>query len=332
MEAPAPPFTSAARTKLVSTKTEKITPKKAQQYLDLMQTNRKLRQRLVDRYAAEMAAGQWKAGASTIKFNKDGELIDGQHRLSAIIQSGKTIEFDVRRDLDREVFMVLDTGGTRSPGDMLHVAGFQYTSNIASAIRQASSILEVEAGVIKPTSMGKKRIAPAVLLEWAQEHEEELVEACRECMSRDAKVVCSPPSLFAECYFLFAQYNRKAAREFFEILIQGIGFELGDHDPIYQLRKQLLSFKANKNIKRPAYYKAALVIKAWNAYQNRETIHQLKFVDGESWPEISRRRGRVSEAQAKKNRDKQARRRRQLKAADKRRQSKKKAAKAKKAS
>ena len=278
-----------------------------------MKTNRKLRPRLVERYATEMSSGHWKAGASTIKFNSDGELIDGQHRLNAIIQSGKTVEFDVRRELDPDVFMVLDTGGTRSPGDMLHVAGFQYTSNIASAIRQASSILEVEAGVVNPQSMGKKKITPAILLEWAQEHEEELVEACRETMTKDAKVVCSPPSLFAALYFLFAQYNRKACREFFQTLTQGIGFEHGNHDPLYQLRKQLLSFKSHKNMRRPSYYKAALVIKAWNAYQNRETIHQLKFLEGETWPEISRRRGRVSEAQAKKNREKQSKRRQKLK-------------------
>ena len=293
-------------------KTEKIGPKQAQSYLDLMKTNRKLRKRLVERYAAAMQAGQWKLAGDPIKFNNKNELIDGQHRLSAIILSGKTVEFDVRRNLHPDVFAVLDTGGTRSPGDMLQVAGFNYTTNVASAIRQASSILEVESGVITPTSLGKKRIAPVVLLEWAQEHSDELLEACKSTMTKDAKVVCSPPSLFAALYFLFAQYNRKAAREFFTILVEGIGFEHDAHDPIYMLRKQLLALKANKHTKRPGYYKTALIIKAWNAFQMRDTIQQLKFSDGETWPEISRRRGRLSEEKAKSNRSKQARRRRQL--------------------
>jgi hypothetical protein len=303
-------------------KTEKITPAVAETYLATMKRNRKLRVRLVERYADSMSAGQWKLTGEPIKFNKDGELIDGQHRLAAVIRSGKTIEADVRRDLHPDVFMELDTGGVRSPGDLLQIAGYDYTTNIASAIRQANSILEVESGVIKPTSMGKKRVAPSVLLEWCEEHQEELREAVRETMTKDAKVVCSPPSLHAALYFLFAQYNRKAAREFFAALTTGLGFEHAEHDPIYMLRKQLLSFKGNKNIKRPSYYKAALIIKAWNAYQNRDTIQQLKYTDAEAWPEISRRRGRVSEDVAKNARSKQARRRKQLQAAESRRRKK----------
>jgi len=292
-----------------------------------MKHNRKLRRRLWERYADAMRANQWKLTGEPIKFNTKGELIDGQHRLTAIVESGKTIECDVRRNLHPEVFMALDTGGIRSPGDLLQIAGFNYTTNIASAIRQASSILEVESGITKPQSMGKKKIAPAVLLEWAEEHQEELLEAVRETMSKDAKVVCSPPSLHAALYFLFAQYNRKATREFYTALTTGLGFEHDAHDPIYMLRKQLLAFQGNKNIKRPSYYKAALVIKAWNAYQNRDTIQQLKYSEGEAWPEISRRRGRVSEDVAKNTRGKQARRRRQLTEAESRRR--KKAAKKK---
>jgi hypothetical protein len=315
----------------MGTKTEKIGPKLAQKYLDTMKTNRKIRKKLVERYVVAMLANQWKLTGEPIKFNDRGELIDGQHRLTAVVQSGKTIEVDVRRNLHPDVFMDLDTGGMRSPGDMLHVAGFNYTTNVASAIRQASSILEVESGIIKPTSMSKKRIAPSVLLEWAQEHSDELLEAVKSTMTKDAKVVCGPPSLHAALYFLFAQYNRKAAREFYTTLIEGLGFELDSHDPVYMLRKQLLAFKANKNVKRPAYYKAALIIKAWNAFQQRDSIQQLKYTDGEAWPEINRRRGRVSEEKAKENRQKQNRRRRQLQDAESRRRAKAKKTKTKKA-
>jgi len=313
----------------MTTKTEKITPKMAQKYLDTQTRNRKVRRRTVERYADAMLAGQWKLTGEPIKFNTKGELIDGQHRLTAVTECGKTIEFDVRRQLHPSVFMELDTGAVRSPGDLLTVAGYDYTANVASAIRQASSILEVESGVIKPSSMGKKRVAPSILLEWCEEHQDELKEAIKACISKDAKVVCGPPSLFSALYFLFAQYNRKAAREFFTTLIEGIGFEHDNHDPVYMLRKQLLAFRSNKNVRRAAYYKAALVIKAWNAFQNRDTIQQLKYSDGEAWPEISRRRGRVSEDVAKKTRGKQASRRRQLKEAEGRRR--KKASRKKKA-
>lgn len=308
----------------MSTTTEKVSPKKAFEYLGTMKKNRKVRKALVDRYAAEMKADQWRETGEPIKFNKAGELIDGQHRLSAIIQANKTVILDVRRGLEDEVFMNLDTGGARTPGDLLYIAGYNYTSNTASTIRQALSILEVESGVLSPTSMNKKKVPPAELLEWAHEHQEEMVLAVKTTMTTDAKLVCSPPSLFAALYFLFAQYNASGARDFFNILIQGIGFEHEEGDPVYQLRKQLLTFKSHKNLKRPTYYKAALVIKAWNAFQNRETILTLKFGDNETWPEINRRRSRVSSDAALKSTERASRRKKQLKDADKRRQSRNK--------
>jgi len=281
---------------------EKITPAIAERYLATMKNNRSVVANLVDRYTAEMSAGQWKVTGESIKFNTRGELIDGQHRLLACIRSGITIEVDVRRGILPEAFMNIDTGGRRTPGHLLQVAGFNYTNNIASTIRQACSLLEIDAKEVAPSSLGKKRIAPCLLLEWAEEHQEELTVAIRATSGRDARVVCAPPGLFAALYFLFAQHNPQGTKEFFEALIQGIGFETDSNDPVYMLRKSILALKASK-AKRGHHYLAAIVIKAWNAFQNRESIYQLKYVEGsEEWPEINRRTVRASADQAKPRR------------------------------
>jgi hypothetical protein len=307
----------------IKTRIEKITPAKAEKYLALMGKNRRLRKRLVDRYTEAMKAGLWSLTGDPIRFNTKGELFDGQHRLQAVIQSGVSIETIVMRNVPDDAFMDIDTGGVRNPGDLLNLSGYSYANRVASAIRMASSILEIEAGHIKPSSFGRRRIPPQRLLEWAEAHNEELVRSARLMSNKVARIPCAPPALFAALHFLFSQYNPKGADQFFDMLIKGIGFEHGENDPVYQLRNMLIGFRSDKHRSRPAFYKAALAIKAWNAFQNRDYIGQLKYSENESWPEINRRKTRLSEAQAEKRREKKQARNKQVRSYDQKYRSKK---------
>lgn len=69
---------------------EKITPKIAEAWLNANTCNRKLRDGIVERYAADMTAGKWTECPEPISFYVDGDLADGQHRLFAITESGTT--------------------------------------------------------------------------------------------------------------------------------------------------------------------------------------------------------------------------------------------------
>ena len=67
---------------------ELITPKIAEQYLAKNSNNySRLYKATVDQYAYEMLNGEWIFNGEAIKFNKSGKLVDGQHRLSAIVKS-----------------------------------------------------------------------------------------------------------------------------------------------------------------------------------------------------------------------------------------------------
>ena len=315
-----PPSRSNGASKKFSAIVEHIGPKKAKEYLDLMPHNRRQRGRVKERYIKAMAKGHWKLTGEAIKFNTRGELIDGQHRLEAIIVTGKTVEILVCRNVPPEAFMELDTGANRTPADLLTVAGYNYTSGVASAIRNITSIYQVEAGTVAPGSLGRERLEPEILLEYAQAHSDTLVEAVRKTMTKQAKTVLSPPSMYAALYYIFAEHNKKAADKFFEILIDGIGYERGRQDPIYHLHRLLGQFKNDKHKRRPNFYKCAITIKAWNAFQMREPMSALRYNENETWPEINRRKIRVIEslaAKRDKKRDRDTARREKAKAAAK---------------
>lgn len=286
---------------------ETIGPPLAKRYLDSMPHNRRQRIRVKDRYVKAMAKGQWKLTGEAIKFNTRGELIDGQHRLEAIVETGKTIEILVCRNVPPEAFMELDTGATRTPSDLLTVAGYDYTAGVASAIRHITSIYKIEKGGLASGSLARERVPPKILLEYAEAHNNTLVDAVRKTMTPQAKTVLSPPSMYAALYFIFAEHNRKNADLFFDTLIDGIGYEKGRQDPVYQLRRLLAQFKVEKHKRRPAFYKCAITIKAWNAFQMRESVLSLRFKENETWPKINSRKTRLAENIAKKREKKRER-------------------------
>lgn len=70
---------------------ELVTPEMATRWLQGMAPNRKLKRSQVDELKASMLGGQWVQNGDTIKFGKDGRLIDGQARLTALVEAEMTL-------------------------------------------------------------------------------------------------------------------------------------------------------------------------------------------------------------------------------------------------
>jgi hypothetical protein len=68
-----------------------ITPEIAKAFLAGNTDNRKLASRTVEVLARDMVNGGWRVTHQCIAISESGLLIDGQHRLSAVVSSGKTV-------------------------------------------------------------------------------------------------------------------------------------------------------------------------------------------------------------------------------------------------
>lgn len=68
-----------------------VTPELATSWLEGNEFHRPVQDRSVEKYATEMTAGRWRLTHQGIAFDVDKKLIDGRHRLLAVIRSGKTI-------------------------------------------------------------------------------------------------------------------------------------------------------------------------------------------------------------------------------------------------
>lgn len=127
---------------------ERITPAKAEAWLNRNKTNRKLRTGVAEKYSDDMRAGRWTTCPMPISFYADGDLADGQHRLFAIVDSGLPQTFLVARGLERVDGLNIDTGMNRSIVDNGRISGVDANlSNTLIGVARA-----VEAGSPSPAS------------------------------------------------------------------------------------------------------------------------------------------------------------------------------------
>ena len=74
---------------------ETITPSIAAAWLARNMNNRRPNQRIIDELAAAITAGLWHTTHQGIAFDELGQLIDGQHRLLAIVKAGVAEPFEI---------------------------------------------------------------------------------------------------------------------------------------------------------------------------------------------------------------------------------------------
>lgn len=123
--------------------------------------NRNISKRRVTTLAAQLLADLWRFNGEPIILNEKGQLLDGQHRLSAVSQSGVPIVTLVLTGVPDDVFHTLNTGTSRNISDVLQVAGESHTSQLAAAIRSVIGYRKVlEVGVDKTSWQTQRDSVP----------------------------------------------------------------------------------------------------------------------------------------------------------------------------
>jgi hypothetical protein len=112
----------------------RVTPELAKKWLANARRNRNITAPTVESYAYEMRAGLWRHNPDGIKFNPEGQLIDGRNRLSAIIESGVPVYLTVIHDVPEDVLPVLDRGRVRTTADTVMITEGDMKASVKSAI------------------------------------------------------------------------------------------------------------------------------------------------------------------------------------------------------
>jgi hypothetical protein len=111
-----------------------ITPEMATKWLEGNTHNRSIRDSKVDQYARDMLAGKWRLTHQGIAFDTDETLQDGQHRLWAIVNSGRPTRMMVARGVPKDAQAVIDDNIPRSVVDALKFSRGQEATPMHVAI------------------------------------------------------------------------------------------------------------------------------------------------------------------------------------------------------
>jgi hypothetical protein len=224
-----------------------------------------------------MTDKRWIFDRQPIRFNANGRLLDGQHRLNAIVKSGVTQQILVVTGIASEAFKVMDTGKNRNAKDVFKINNVPYDSQVATSTRL---VLNLKRGV----NASAEKVSHSELLEFYEAH-----EGILDCVKKSESLYKEFSRILtwnniSGFMYLFSEKSVTDSEQFFHKLCTGL--DLSIDSPIYVLRKRLMLDAVNVQ-KLPRTDKQALIIKAWNNYRKDNKIKYLKWTkENEKFPTI----------------------------------------------
>jgi len=257
---------------------QKITPRRAQQILDGNTHNRRTRPHLVDEYALDMLAGRWDLNGETIKISDGGVLLDGQHRLQAIIKANLIVEMLVVENLPEEAQETVDTGSKRAVSDVLTLRGEAGNTPVTAAIARKAMIFirsgykDVKMPLTNPTNL---EIADAI-------DQYPFIREASAFAVKNRLAVPIGPSVLGFAYWACSLKDETDAELFFDALVTGAMLEAGD--PALVLRNKLIEKRATTRGGLDERELLAMIFRAWNAYRKGAKISFIRFAKHETFP------------------------------------------------
>lgn len=241
-------------------KKTRVTPSMAKKLLaDTTTRNRPLARRFVTQLTRAIINGEWQDNAETIKLDRDGNVIDGQHRLAAIVESGRTVTIWVARGMDPSAFSTIDQGKVRTLADVLAVNGEMYYAELGGALHCFASITK------RIDRQSKRLTNPAglaLLAKFPGLRNSVSYIICDCELKRLALISCGRA---AGLHFRMTQKDKNQADKFWYQV--GTGEKLSRKSAAWKLRDVLITNKSAIE-KLSSAAMTALVIKAWNAYRD----------------------------------------------------------------
>lgn len=257
-----------------------ITPDLAAQWLELANThNRPLKAHTVTKYTREMAEGRWEAlVGEPISFSIEGTILNGQHRLWAIVKSGKAQVMLVLGGLPDKAQDSMDAGAVRVAGQQLALHGWK---NATQASATSRLLLQWRGGSLFSDVY---RPSTAEVVTFAEQHRDALAAATATGIRVRKTTPILVPVTAAVAFTAYEmaidnphRFTLEKATEFFTALETGAN--LPTHHPILTLRATASRRAANK-VRTSAARELFNVVRAWNAWRTGETLEKLQAPKG----------------------------------------------------
>lgn len=257
-----------------------ITPAVAKAWLKWNRSNRNIRKHHLESQAADMGNEDWGINGETVKVSrpiKEGEVddfpkgsilfLDGQHRLNACIESGKSFATLVVWGLAPGARDTVDSGVARNMGDVLKMNGENLSPVLASVLRRVWMWDQGDRRFV-----GSRKPSHAELLALLRTDPQGFRNAADKGYWVRTKNRLLSPSVVGTAYYILARVSAEDAPWFFASLrSQAVPTE---NHPILTLQSRLVRDRVEKRATSPQH-QLAMIIRAWNAYRADEPLMRM---------------------------------------------------------
>lgn len=256
-----------------------MTPDLAGEILRANAQNRRKRQSHIRKLSGAMCRGEFVFNGDPVRICVHGDLLDGQHRLEAVIDSGQSVWMLVIRGLPCDVVHTIDTDmAARTLRDVLKIRQEAHSDLLAGAIlwkwRKELNVLQT-----------KENPTPAQALAVLDKHPglRDTAALCHN--SKPLGLTRMSPVVMAALMYEFGQVDQEDAVRFFKKFTLGTGLE--ENDPILLLRSYLQKVAGVDSTGRRKATPVEMymtTVKAWNAWRGGERLRSIRWVGSKHTP------------------------------------------------
>lgn len=263
-----------------------LTPQMAEEWLGAnLESQRLIQQVTVEKYKYAMLNGLWQKTGESIILDDSGKLLNGQHRLKAVVEAKYTIKDQVVvRGVPQEAFRAMDTGRRRQAYDVLTIAGHGGSGEqrYVKTLGAVASIAHLYKLGYNPIAAGSSRdsfkrdgtvrtsmVTHMDILKFV-ENNGTVKSSTKLVMDVQGFTrLMMPSSYLAWAHYQGRKLDAALADEYVHAMITGANLKPGD--PFRILRELLLQEKMS-NRRHLKLDVIAAVVKTWNAKRNDEKL------------------------------------------------------------
>lgn len=252
----------------VTSEIVQVTPELAERWLKDNITNRRYNNTVALKYASDMTEGRWTYTGDPIQFDKDGFLQNGQHRLNAVVKSGKTIPFLIVRGLEPKAQAHMDLGRKRTLGDILYLEGYENPLILGAVVRGAASWM---GGF--DSDANRNQISDQECRDFLAENEKQIITAAFIAERYRSKIGLSAKLLGT---FVFMGLVKGADESELDSFLSSIANyqTTGAGDPRSTLIARIQRAK-NQREQMTTKYVLSILVRTWNGVQGQEEFYRF---------------------------------------------------------
>lgn len=192
---------------------ELVTPEFAQSALRKNDSNRNMSRSRVQLYKRDMLAGNWLLNGESISFYDNGELKDGQHRLTAIAETGIPQWMVVVRNIPTST-VIADRGKARSTANILEIAGYP------ASVRQNSVVGAIS--LLHRIFLGCDQLTDAEIEGFIAKYNQFLMNAWEACLNGSQRPLTKRSPIVAAVFCaLYSGVSLETMKDFCKIVNTG---------------------------------------------------------------------------------------------------------------